>query len=76
VLNKIVAKIGCGSFDQHDIIKQLQILYFVMRFNFKHFGAWNLLLKDYYQDLSNGLLHAPKFLKSQSLNENNNFAIV
>ena len=45
---------------------RLQILFWNCDCNFRNFGACYILLERSFQDLSNGILHAPKFLKLQS----------
>jgi hypothetical protein len=44
--------------------------------NFEILGACNTPLERYFQDLSSGILKAPKFLKFQLLNQKNKFAVV
>ena len=63
------AKIGCGSFDQHDLqsLNNYKHFLFFCNYNFEHFGAGfgacNILLEIYFQDLSLGILHASHILK-------------
>jgi hypothetical protein len=44
--------------------------------NFEIMGAYNTPLEKYFQDLSSGILNAPKFLKFQLLNQKNKSTVV
>ena len=66
-----VVKIGYGSFDHRvAVVKPLQFFFFILRLKFKErLGAFNIFLEKYIQDLSTGILYAPKFLNFQLLNQ-------
>ena len=71
------AEISCGSFDQPDLYSSNDYKFFFSFCNckFQRFGACNISLEGTFQELSNGVLHAPKFLKFQLLNSSKKISI-
>jgi hypothetical protein len=55
----------CGFFDHPNLqsLNDYIFFIFILRLQFKKFKAWNTPLESYFQDLSNGILQAPTFLK-------------
>ena len=73
---KTASEIGYGSFDKPNMQLLNNYIIFLFLFatrSFRHSTACNILLVRYFQDLSNGILHVPKLLKCQSLNQKNFF---
>jgi hypothetical protein len=68
----------CGSFDHPDLQSpyECMFVFLVLQLQFEIPGACNTLLERYSQDLSNGILKAPKFLNFQLVNQKNKFAFV
>ena len=63
--------VHCGYFDHHDLQSLNDYIFLFFLFyecNFKILGACNTLLERYLQDISSGILKAPKFLKLQLVN--------
>jgi hypothetical protein len=70
---KIATKIGCSSFNQHDLhlLGDYKFLFFSFCVcSFKFLGVWGTPLERSWNYLSNNILHTPRFLKFQSLNQN------
>ena len=67
---KTTAKVGCGSFDQSDLqsLNDRIFVFFVLRLQFHNSAACNIPLERYFQNLSNGILHDPKFLNFLVIN--------
>ena len=63
---KTAAEIGCDFLDQHTITN---FAFSICDCNFWNLGACTILLERYSQDLTNGILQAPKFLEFQLLNQ-------
>ena len=60
--------VHCGSFDHPDLQSLNDCRFLIFLFyncNFSILGACNTPLERYFQDLSSGILKAPKFLKPQ-----------
>jgi hypothetical protein len=61
----------CGSFDHPDLqsLNNCKLFFLFHDSSFKLFGACNTPLERCFQDLSSGILKAPKFLKFELVNK-------
>ena len=59
------------------VAKQLQIFVFCFAIAiFKNHGAINIPLERYFENLSNGMFHAPRYLEFQLLNQRIKYVVV
>ena len=67
----------CGSFDHPDLHSLNNCIFKIFcSCNFKILEACNTPFERYFQDLSNDILKAPKFLKFELVNQKNKFVVV